>query len=72
MLDPQTYILLHKYQQRELIRLAKHQHLLQAISYPSLQVLCMMEISRIFSNWRNRRSQKMDDNCVVEGKVVMP
>jgi len=65
-------MLLHKYQQRERLKLANEIRLLQAISYPSLQMLCMMEIGRIFSNWRSRRSQKMDENRLVEGKVVMP
>jgi hypothetical protein len=72
MLDPQTYMLLHKYQQRERIKQARHEHLLHAISYPSLQALCMMELGRMFSNWRSRHNQKMDDNRLVEGKVVMP
>jgi hypothetical protein len=72
MLDPNTYILLHKYQQSERIKQAEHEHLLQAISYPSLQVLCMMELSKMYSNWRTRRSQKAEENRLVEGKVVMP
>ncbi len=72
MLDPQTYMLLHKYQQRERMKQTKNERLLQAISYPSLQVLCMMGISKIYSNWRTRRNQKMEENRLVDGKVVMP
>ena len=72
MLDPQTYILLHKYQRRDRLRQAEQDRLVDLISQPSTLLPSIQEFSRLISDWWTRRRQTRKETHLVEGKIVMP
>ena len=72
MLDPYTYILLHKYQRLDRLKQAEQDRLLQNISQPATQLPSVKELSRLFSNWWTHRHQLQEENHLVEGEVVLP
>jgi len=72
MLDPQTYILLHKYQQVDRMKQVEENRLLQHVEQPSIQLLSLSQLSRFISSWRTERRQRRKETRLVEGKIVMP
>ena len=72
MLDPQTYLLLHKIQRRDRLKQAEQDRLLQIISQPATQLPSIRELSRMISNWWTRRHPSWKETHLVEGKIIMP
>lgn len=72
MLDPQTYILLHKYQQVDRMKQVEQDRLVDLISQPSTLLPSIQELSRLMSDWWTRRYQTRKETHLVEGKIVMP
>lgn len=72
MLDPQTYILLHKYQQVDRMKQVEENRLLQNVEQPSNQLPNLSVLSRLISNWWSERHQTRKETPLVNGKIVMP
>jgi len=72
MLDPYTYILLHKYQRREFMKQAEDARLHNAINQPTQPLQHIRAFSRSISSWWPRRHQTVNANRLTDGKVVMP
>ncbi len=72
MMDPNLCIMLHKYQHLERVKQAEHERLVQVISHSAIQVHGMMELHRLFLQWRTRRQKVAKEHHLVEGKVVIP
>jgi hypothetical protein len=72
MLDPQTYILLHKYQQVDRMKQIEENRLRQIIERPSIHLPSLSQLSRFISSWRTERHQTRKETRLVEGKIVMP
>jgi hypothetical protein len=72
MLDPQTYILLHKYQQVDRMKQIEENRLRQIIERSSIHLPSLSQLSRFISSWRTERRQTRKETRLVEGKIVMP
>jgi hypothetical protein len=72
MLDPQTYILLHKYQQVDRMKQVEENRLIELIKQPSNQLPSLSQLSSSISNWWAERQQTRKQPPLVEGKIVMP
>ena len=72
MLDPQTYILLHKYQQVDRMKQIEENRLLQLVNRPWIQLPSLSQVSKFISSWRTERRQTQKETHLVEGKIVMP
>ncbi|MBA3873918.1 MAG: hypothetical protein H0X30_32705 [Anaerolineae bacterium] len=73
MLDPYTYILLHKYQRLELMKQAEEARLHQSLSKRTIvQWQSLRELTKLISNWWTHRRQTVDKSRLADGKVVMP
>ena len=73
MLDPYTYILLHKYQRAELMKQAEEARLHQSLSKrTTIQWQSLRELTRLISDWWLHRRQTVDKSRLADGKVVMP
>jgi hypothetical protein len=72
MLDPNTHILLHKYQRLEFMKQAEDARLYNAINPPAQPLQRIRAFSRSITNWWTHRNQTVDENRLADGTVVMP
>jgi hypothetical protein len=72
MLDPYTYILLHKYQRLEFMKQANDARLHNAINQSTQPLQRIRVFSRSVTSRWTRRRPTTHENRLTDGEVVMP